>query len=284
MTTSAKSSVTGYDIHKNPAPALPTRTTGTHRRPEPTAFRQWAALTGRIVRAMLRTGGIYVALLSPVVFGLGFYLPLKYVMQIRGIDYAQFVMPIIVLQAMAFTAISAAQLSSTEGKSGFSARMQTMPVAGAVPLLSRISAGVVRSTIALAAAITFGYAIGFRFLGGWQHILLFVGFAMAFSITLSLGADAIGSMSKSPEATAQALTLPQLILGMLSCGFVPESGFPEWIRPFVRNQPVSQYSFALRDLAEGHVAWEVLLPATAWTVGLLIAALPLALWACLRRE
>ncbi|WP_395705348.1 ABC transporter permease [Rhodococcus ruber] len=284
MTVTVKALVAQHGVQAGTSITIPAKRVGSHRRAIPSAFPQWAALTWRTVRSMVRTGGIYVSMLSPVVFGLGFYLPLKYVMQFQGIDYAQFVMPIIVLQAMAFTAISAAQLSSMEGTTGFSTRMQTMPVASAVPLLSRISAGVVRSLVSLTAAIAFGYAIGFRFFGGWQQILLFSAIAMAFSITLSLGADAIGSLSKSPEATAQALTLPQLILGMLSCGFAPESGFPEWIRPFVRNQPVSQYSFALRDLAEGNVTWSVLFPSAAWTVGLLIAFLPLALWASLRRE
>ena len=69
-----------------------------------------------------------VAVIAPFVFGLGFYLPLKFVMQLQGIDYAQFLMPIIVLQSMAFTAISAAQLAASEASTGLMARMQTMPV------------------------------------------------------------------------------------------------------------------------------------------------------------
>jgi len=257
---------------------------GKHRRPHPSAINQWWVLTARTVKSMVKRYELLVAVIAPLIFTIGFYLPLKFVMQLQGINYAQFLMPIIVLQAMAFTSISAAQMSSTESITGFSNRMKTMPVVGPIPLLSRQSSGFVRSTVSLAAALAFGHLIGFRFSAGVGQAVLFCAVALAFSTCLSFAGDAIGSLSKSPQATSQALTLPQLILGMLSCGFAPETGFPEWIRPFVRNQPVSQFSFAMRDLAQGGVTWSVLFPVVAWTIGLIVVFAPLAFWASMRRS
>ena len=75
------------------------------RRRKPSAWIQWTALTRRSVWSMIRHGELLVAIVAPLIFTLGFYLPLKFVMQLQGINYAQFLMPIIVLQAMAFTAI-----------------------------------------------------------------------------------------------------------------------------------------------------------------------------------
>jgi ABC-2 type transport system permease protein len=40
-------------------------------------------------------------------------------------------------------------------------------------------------------------------------------------LALCLGADLLGSVSRSPEATTQALILRQLILGMVSNCFAP---------------------------------------------------------------
>ncbi len=257
---------------------------GAHRRPNPTGLSQWRALTTRAVAQQFRNGTILISVLAPFITGLGFYLPLKFIMKFQGIDYAQFILPIVVLQSMSYTVVGIANTAARESVTGLTARMQTMPVASLAPLMSRISVGVVRSMVSLVAAVAFGYLIGFRFSGGWLTIALFCLIALAFSTVLSFGADMIGCLTRSPEATAQALTLPQLILGMMSCGFVPESGFPEWIRPFVRNQPVSQYSFALRDLAEGHINWSVLFPSFMWTVGLAVVLIPLALWASTRRK
>jgi len=232
---------------------------------------------------MMRNGELLLAVIAPVVFGLSFYLPLKFVMQMRGLDYAQFLMPIIVLQSMAFAAITAAQIAAQESSSGFTARLQTMPVLSAVPLAARMSGRFVRAVVSLIAALGFGYAIGFRFSAGLGQAVLFCAMALAIALVLCLGADALGTLSGSPEATAQALTLPQLILGMLSCGFVPVEGFPEWIQPFVRNQPISQFSIAMRDMAEGGVTWPVLLPSVLWLAGLAVGCAAIAVWANSRR-
>ncbi|WP_137725374.1 ABC transporter permease [Prescottella subtropica] len=257
---------------------------GAHRRPNPTGLSQWWALTARAVAQQFRNGTILISVLAPFITGLGFYLPLKYIMKFQGIDYAQFILPIVVLQSMSYTVMNIANTAARESVTGLTARMQTMPVASLAPLMSRISVGVVQSLVSLAAATAFGYLIGFRFTGNWLTIVLFCLVALVFATVLSFGADMIGCLTRSPEATAQALTLPQLILGMMSCGFVPESGFPEWVRPFVRNQPVSQYSFALRDLAEGHINWNILFPSFMWTVGLAVVLIPMALWASTRRK
>jgi ABC-2 type transport system permease protein len=248
------------------------------------SFAQWQALTGRIVRTMATKGELIVAMITPLVFTLGFYLPLRYVMKFQGIDYAQFVMPIIVLQTMAFTMMSNAQLAAYEALTGLSTRLQTMPIGAMVPLNARIAAGLVRSLTSLTAAIIFGYMIGFRFIAGAGQAVLFCAFSIAVGTVLALGADALGSLTKSPESLSQALTLPTLIFGMLSCGFVPERSFPMWIRPFVRNQPISQFSFALRDMAHNGVSWGVLWVPLVWLGGAAIVFTPLAIWASVRRS
>lgn len=250
---------------------------------QPSGFKQWRALTGRILRTMIGRGDLFIAVLTPLVFTLGFYLPLKYVMSVRGIDYAQYVMPIIVLQTMAFTMMTNAQLAAFETMNGFNERMQAMPIAALAPLGARISAGLLRSIVALAAAIGFGYAIGFRFVAGAGQALLFCAFALAVSLVLSLGADALGVITKNPQALSQALSLPTLILGMLSCGFVPVTGFPEWIQPFVRNQPISQFSISMQAMTTTGVSFHVLWPSLIWLGGAAAIFVPLGAWASRRR-
>lgn len=248
------------------------------------SIRQWWVLVLRFVRTMGKSGELILALIMPLVFTLGYYLPLRFVMQFQGIDYAQFVMPIIVLQTMSFTMMSNAQLAAFEGLTGLSSRLQSMPIGWFVPVTARLSAGFLRSVISLAAAVCYGYLIGFRFTAGISQGVLFLGFALAFGTVLATGADALGSLTKNPQSLSQALMLPTLIFGMLSCGFVPEDGFPAWIRPFVRNQPISQFSFALRDMAAGGVSWRVLWVPVVWLVGLAVVFVPLAVWASARRE
>lgn len=250
----------------------------------PSSFAQWRALTGRVVKTMATKGELIVAFVTPLVFTLGFYLPLRFVMKLQGIDYAQFVMPIIVLQTMAFTMLSNAQLAAFEARTGLSSRLQTMPIGTLVPFTSRICAGLVRSVTSLTGAILFGYLIGFEFSAGFGQAVLLCAFSLAIGTVLAIGADGLGSLTKSPEQLSQALTLPTLIFGMLSCGFVPENSFPEWIQPFVRNQPISQFSFALRDMAGDGVSWGVLWVPLLWLIGLTVVFTPFAVWASVRRS
>lgn len=250
----------------------------------PGALGQWAALTGRLLRAKLRYGGFLVAVVAPLVFTLGFYLPLRYIMSFRNIDYAQFVMALIVLQTMSFQMMGAAGNAAAEAQSGLVQRMQTMPVAPYVPLAARMAGSLADGLVGLAASLLWGHLIGFRMHGGPVQALMFCLLALAVGLTLALGADALGMLTRSPEAVGQALTLPTLIFGVLSCGFAPETGFPEWIRPFVREQPVSQLSFALRDLADPGYSMTVVGPGLVWLGAVFVLLAPLAVWASGRRQ
>ncbi|MEU1523056.1 ABC transporter permease [Nocardia rhamnosiphila] len=267
------------------APAVSRRDLfGDLPQPRVSVFAQWRALTGRVVWTMVTKGEMIAAIVMPLVFTLGFYLPLRFVMQFQGIDYAQFVMPIVVLQTMAFTMMSNAQLAAVEALTGFSTRLQTMPIGMLVPLGSRIAAGLFRSVVSLAAALIYGHFIGFEFTAGWGQTVGFCAFALAVGTVLAVGADGLGSLTKSPASLSQALTLPTLIFGMMSCGFVPETGFPEWVRPFVRNQPITQFAYALRDMAGDGVTWEVLRVGVFWLVGAAAVFTPFAVWASVRRS
>ncbi|MFI5715551.1 ABC transporter permease [Nocardia sp. NPDC051750] len=266
------------------APAIPrTELFDDFPRTHVSSFAQWRALTGRIVWTMVSRGELIAAVLTPLVFTVGFYLPLRLVMQFQGIDYAQFVMPIIVLQTMAFTMMSNAQLAAFEARTGFSSRLQSMPIGLLVPLSSRIAAGLFRSVISLTAALIYGHVIGFEFTAGWAQTVGFCVFSIAVGTMLAIGADGLGSLTKSPQSLSQALTLPTLIFGMMSCGFVPETQFPDWIQPFVRNQPITQFAYVMRDMAAGGVSWEVLRVGLAWLVGGAVLFVPFAVWAGVRR-
>ncbi|MCM6778747.1 antibiotic transporter [Nocardia sp. CDC159] len=259
-------------------------TTGwlTAARATPATAQQWWVLTTRLITPSVRTGEVLASVLAPAAFTASFYIPLDRVMSFSGTgfsSYAQFMMPIVVLQAAAFTAISAAFRAATDAVSGLDRRFGAMPIAPLVPIAARMSGNVFRLLIALAAALACGHVIGFRFRLDTAHTLGFLLFALLIGIAFTLGADAIGTAARSPEAITQALVLPPLIFGMLSTGLAPASQFPHWVQPFVRNQPVSQFAIGLRALAgdtkgnAGEVSWALMGPPLLWLLALLGAGL-----------
>jgi ABC-2 type transport system permease protein len=232
-----------------------------------------AALTERSVLGTLRDGDLIFAIGGPVAFFLCFNVTLRMVVDIGGTgtySYAQYLVPVIVVQAVIFTAMTTADRSARDHLSGLGVRLRSLPFSALVPVSARMLSALIRASAALLASIAIGYAFGFHFDGHAGHVAAFGGIALVLSLALSLGADAMGSVATNAETAGQTLLIPQLLLVMLSTGIAPAQAFPSWLGPFVRNQPVSQISETLRGLTIGRVDGANLAISVAWCAGLLL--------------
>ncbi|MEV5648882.1 ABC transporter permease [Nocardia sp. NPDC052254] len=245
----------------------------------PVVLRRWWlpcwVLTSRQIRPSLRNGEVLTAILAPTVFTVGFYVPLNRVMSFAGhgaSSYGQFLMPMIVMQAVSFCATAAAMRAAVDARDGLDERLATMPIPLIAPLVARTAATAYRIVIALAAALAGGSVIGFRLYGSAWHTAAFLVFAVTVGGMLGLFGDVLGTLSKSPEATTQMLMLPQLILGMVSTGFAPAEQFPPWIRGFAQYQPVSQFVDTMRAFAGDKPGFatavdrSTIMPGVVWTL------------------
>lgn len=262
-------------------------------RPTPTNGQQWWVLMVRMIRPTLRNGEVATQAAASVMFTVGFYIPLKQIMGAFTLgmsSYAQYLMPLIALQAVSFAGVSAAFRSATDSVQGINRRFRAMPIAPLTPLAARMSASVYRCGTALVVSLACGHVIGFRFYGSVAHTAGFCLLVLLIGAVLSLVGDLVGAANRNPEATMPLMLPPQLILGLLSSGLQPVERFPAWIRPFVRDQPVSQFVYALRVLAGdrtpavGPVSWPVIIPALSWAAGMVAVALPLHALVSARRR
>jgi ABC-2 type transport system permease protein len=262
-------------------------------RPATSGVQQWWVLTVRMITPTLRNGEVLTLLAASVMFTVGFYLPLKQFMGAftQGISsYAQYLMPLIALNAIAFAALSAAFRSATDAVQGINRRFKAMPINRLIPLGSRMSASMYRCGMALAVSLVCGHVIGFRFYGSVASTIGFCLLVLFIGAMLSLLGDLIGAATENPEATMPLMLLPIIVFGQVSVGLQPVERFPEWIQAFVRNQPISQFVYALRALAgdstpaAGAVTWSVVGPAVAWVVGLIVVLLPLHALVAARRR
>lgn len=227
------------------------------------------ALTLRTVSGSRRDADLLFAALAPVGCFLGFTLVLGSLIHPNSMTYPQYVLPVVIVQAMLFGAMTTADRAARDRLSGFGSRLRTMPVSAAVPLTARMLYCLIRSVIALVAALAVGWPFGFRMTGGLGDTGVFVIIVVAFAMAVCLGADALGSRVGSVESSSQLLLLPQLVLVLLSTGIAPAESFPAWLGPFVRHQPVSRVTDTLRGLAAGYATGRDLAVAAAWCLGLL---------------
>lgn len=228
-----------------------------------------AALTLRTLSGSRRDADLLFAALAPVGCFLGFTLVLGSLIHPGSMTYPQYVLPVVIVQAMLFGAMTTADRAARDRLSGFGSRLKTLPVPAAVPLAARMLYCLIRSVVALVAAVAVGWSFGFRMAGGPGDTGLFVIIVVAFAMAVCLGADALGSRVGSVESSSQLLLLPQLVLVLLSTGIAPAESFPAWLGPFVRHQPVSRVTDTLRGLAAGHATGRDLAAASAWCLGLL---------------
>lgn len=254
--------------------------------PRPSAAAQWWVLTARFIAPTLSNGELALTIASSIVFTAGFYIPLNQVMgtATKGIcsSYAQYIMPLIALQAIVFAATSTAFRAATDSVQGINRRFRSMPIVPFTPVAARISAAVYRCLVAVTAAVICGYVIGFRFHRSGLYVVAFYALVLLIGSLLSFAADLIGTGTRNPEAMTPLLILPPMIFGLLSVGVQPAQQFPHWIQPFVRNQPISQFVDALRALAgdtmsfNGSVTWSVFAPTLAWLFGLAAVLVPVS--------
>jgi len=264
----------------------------TLTRPIPSGTQQWWVLTARLIAPTLRNGEVAVGVAVSVAATASLYIPLNRLMDgpdLQMSSYAQYLVPLIVLQAIAFASISTAFRAATDSVQGINRRFQSLPIASLTPLAARITAALYRCVIGLVVALAAGYVIGFRFHRGLWYAAVFCLLTLLIGLALALLGDTLGTKSRDPAATAQWLLLPQLIFGFLSVGIQPLHRFPEWIRPVVDNQPISRLVYALQALAGDSaggvppVTWSVIGPALAWTVGIMAVTLPWAVVVYRRR-
>lgn len=229
-----------------------------------------AALTERSLMAAARDRGLIFEVVAPVFYLAGFSVALHGLIETGDLTYSQYLVPGVIVQAVILVALFTADRAVRDRRIGLGERLRTLPIATATPVAARMVATLARGVLILSVAMIAGFAFGFRMTGGVGYAVAFVAMALLLCIAVAMGADALGSATKSVQGATHLLFVPQLLLFMLSTGIAPEKTFPEWLRPFVRNQPVSQVAETLRGLGSGHVSTGNLAASIAWCVGMVV--------------
>lgn len=229
-----------------------------------------AALTERSLKSAARDGGLIFEILAPAAYLAGFSVALHGLIDTGRNSYSQYLLPAVVVQSMIFVALMTADRAARDHLAGIGERLRTLPVTAAAPVSARTAATLLRGLLALVVAILAGYAFGFRITGGPGYALAFALVALLLCLAVTLGADALGSRAKTVQGATHLLFVPQLLLFLLSTGIAPEKTFPAYLRPYVRNQPISQFAETLRGLATGHVTPANLAATLAWSVGMVV--------------
>jgi ABC-2 type transport system permease protein/oleandomycin transport system permease protein len=235
------------------------------------------AVTWRNLRGMTRIPEVVMfSTIQPIIFVLTFRYVFGGAIKIPNVRYVDFLMPGVFVQTVAFGAMNTAVGLAEDLRSGMLDRFRSLPIARSAVLAGRTIADLLRNVLVVTMMVGVGFLVGFRvhtnalaFLGALV-VLVYFSFAMSWVFAL------IGLSMPNAEA-AQAASFPVLaLLVFASSAFAPTNTMPGWLRVYTEHQPVSDTAEALRALVLGGPTTSAVLSALAWSTGILLVFVPLA--------
>jgi ABC-2 type transport system permease protein len=190
--------------------------------------------------------------------------------------YVNYLMPGILLIAIASGIAYTAFRLFTDLQSGIFERFHSMPIARSSVLWGHVLTSLVANMISVVVIVLVGLLIGFRSSAGVLAWLAVAGILVLFTLTLTWIAVIAGLSAKSADG-AGAFSYPIIFLPFISSAFVPTASMPGPVRAFAENQPVTSIVNTIRNLfarqPAGHDIWIAL----AWCIGVLVVAYVLAM-------
>jgi len=218
------------------------------------------------------------ALIQPVIFLLLFrYVFGNSLGAGTGVEYADYIVPGILLQTALFAASNTAVGLADDIGSGAIDRFRTLPMARSALLTGRTIADTGRNIVVITIMIAVGYLIGFDFQNGVASAVAAVGLALLFGWSFSWVGACIGLSIKNSEAAQSANMLWMFPLMFTSSLFVPTETLPSWLEAVADVNPVTFGVDAVRSLSLGGTDVQAdVAGALVWCLGLCLVFIPLA--------
>ncbi|CAL8968560.1 Daunorubicin/doxorubicin resistance ABC transporter permease protein DrrB [Cellulomonas sp. T2.31MG-18] len=241
------------------------------------ALSHTTALTGRSMKHILRSPDTIITVaVTPIAMMLLFVYVLGGAISAGGGHYVNYLLPGILLIAVASGVSYTAFRIFTDTQKGIFARFHSMPIGRSAALWAHVVTSVVSNFISLALIVGVALLMGFRSSAGVTAWLGVVGILALFTLALTWLAVIPGLTAKSIDG-ASAFAYPLIFLPFISSAFVPTATMPGPVRWFAQNQPVTSIVESLRHLMEGQRVGGAIWTALAWCVGLAVVAYVLAM-------
>jgi ABC-2 type transport system permease protein len=234
----------------------------------------WVAEPFRIVAALLWS--VMLVLLFGYVLGSGMQVP-------GGGDYMEFLIPGLLVQAMAFGIGETMTAVTTDAAAGVTDRFRSMPMAASAVVVGRSLADMINTVFGLAVLVGVGLAVGWEWHGSFAEALAAFGLLLALRFAFLWIGIFLGLIAKSPEAV-QGLWAALFPITMLTSAFVAPELMPSALGFIAEWNPLSSTVGATRELfgnpgaptGGSWIAEHALLMAVVWPIVLAAVFLPLS--------
>lgn len=216
--------------------------------------------------------------IQPVMFVLLFAYVFGGAIDVGEIDYIDFLLPGILVQAVLFGSMQTGIGIADDLSKGIVDRFRSLPMSRSAVLSGRILADAVRNGLVVLLMLAVGAAIGFRFHSGVLDAAGVVFLAVLFGMVFSWLSALAGIIAGEPESAQVASFIWTFPLVFVSSVFVPVGTMPDWMEAFADISPVTLTVDSMRALALGGEVGDSLWQSLLWMLALLGVFVPLAIW------
>lgn len=201
-----------------------------------------------------------------------------------GVTYLNFLMAGIIVQTVAFGSTTTAIAVCNDMQKGIVDRFRSLPMSNIAVLNGHVISDIFRNTISTTVMLLAGLVIGFRSPASFFDWLQIAGILLLFTLAFSWLAAIVGVVAKSVEAV-QWLTFVFIFpLTFASSAFTPTENMGKYLKMFAENQPITQVVNAVRALMLGVPIGNYGWLSVAWSLGILLVAMPIAVILFKRRN
>jgi ABC transporter DrrB family efflux protein len=183
-------------------------------------------------------------------------------------SYLQFVLPGLLVQGIAFGTTQTALGLNADFQRGLIDRFRSLPVARSAVVAGRVTADILRTVWSSAIITGVAVALGFRFHGGAAGATGAIGLVIALGVAMCWVMAFLGVALRSPEAVQATGFMLVMPLTFASSVLVPAASMPGWLQAFVKVNPVSVFSAAMRGLMLGGPVAAPVTQSAAWIAGI----------------
>ncbi|MBS4204359.1 ABC transporter permease [Lederbergia citrea] len=229
-------------------------------------------LLWRLMRNIIRSPDTIITVaITPIMMMLLFVYVFGGAIETGTDNYINYLLPGILLMAIASGVAYTSLRLFTDVKSGLMARFITMPIKRSSVLWAHVLTSLVSNALTVVVVIFVSLLMGFRSNADIQHWLAVAGILGLFTLALTWLAVIPGLTAKSMEG-ATAYSYPLIFLPFISSAFVPTETMPKIVRVFAENQPVTSIVNAIRALLYDGLVGNDIWIALAWCVGIMVIA------------
>ena len=229
-------------------------------------------MLGRSMRHVTRSlDTIITVTIMPIAFLLLFRYVFGGAIQTGTDNYTNYLMPGVLLIAIASGISYTAFRLFMDMKSGIFERFHSMPISRPSVLWAHVLTSLASNGITIAIIVVVGLLMGFRTSAGIGAWLAVAGILALFTLALTWVAVIAGLSAKSVDGAA-GFSYPLIFLPFISSAFVPTETMSGPVRWFAENQPVTSIVNTIQDLFAGQPVGNDIWVALAWCVGILVVA------------